>query len=312
MKKKMLTVLLCLIFVAMSCLFVACDEVEQEETFPYVHSSLGLEGLTDIGALIYQQDQYLDVYPNDDLGNATIIYKSTFNGEYPSLVSGSLSKVYETTQLPKYEVVIWQYETEISVPIYISDELYRTDFGSQETHYDFVNRYITLGDAFSKTKDKVAVEDVPYFRPNNYIVNTYYKEIDSVTALINQDITSQIRSILNQDKEVFLVGGEYVGQTLESNQKAIVMREVRAYIKVAIVQVYKYSYVDSMEVKGTKRYLTYKFTHKELIDNCATWITHDVDENNASVPVEIIITMNEDGTYTVTNPHQEYQGGLFV
>ena len=312
MKKKILTVLLCLIFVVMSCLFVACDEVEQQkETFPYVHSSLGLEGLTYIRAIVYQQDQYLDVYPHDDLGNATIIYKNTFNGEYPSLVSGSLSKVYETTQLPKYEVVIWQYETEISVPIYISDELYRTDFGSQETHYDFADRYITLGDAFSKTKDKVAVEDVPYFRPNNYIVNTYYKEIDSVTALINQDITSQIRSILNQDKEV-LVGGEYVGQTLESNQKAIVMREVRAYIKVAIVQVYKYSYEDSMEVKGTKRYLTYEFLHKELIDNCATWITYDIDENNASVPVEIIITMNEDGTYTVTNPHQEYQGGLFV
>lgn len=312
MKKKILTVLLCLIFVVMSCLFVACDEVEEhEDIFPYVHSSLGLEGMTDIGVLVRQQDQYLDVYPNDDLGNATIVYKSTFNGEYPSLVSGSRSKVYETTQLPKYEVVIWQYETEISVPIYISDELYRTDFGSQETHYDFADRYITLGDAFSKTKDKVAVEDVPYFRPNNYIVNTYYKEIDSVTALINQDITSQIRSILNQDKEV-LVGGEYVGQTLESNQKAIVMREVRAYIKVAIVQVYKYSYVDSMEVKGTKRYLTYEFLHKELIDNCATWITYDIDENNASVPVEIIITMNEDGTYTVTNPHQEYQGGLFV
>ena len=311
MKKKILTVLLCLIFVVMSCLFVACDEVEQEEAFPYVHSSLGLEGMTDIGALVRQQDQYLDVYPNDDLGNATIVYKSTFNGEYPSLVNGSRSKVYETTQLPKYEVVIWQYETEISVPIYVSDELYRTDFGSQETHYDFADRYITLGDAFSKTKDKVAVEDVPYFRPNNYIVNTYYKEIDSVTALINQDITSQIRSILNQDKEV-LVGGEYVGQTLESNQKAIVMREVRAYIKVAIVQVYKYSYVDSMEVKGTKRYLTYEFLHKELIDNCATWITYDIDENNASVPVEIIFTMNEDGTYTVTNPHQEYQGGLFV
>lgn len=311
MKRKIIVSSLCLIFVAMSCFLVACDEVDQEETFPYVHSSLGLEGMTDIGALVRQQDQYLDVYPNDDLGDATIIYKSTFNGEYPSLVSSSRSKVYETIQLPKYEVVIWQYETEISVPIYISDELYRTDFGSQETHYDFADRYITLGDAFSKTKDKVAVEDVPYFRPNNYFVNTYYKEIDSVTALINQDITSQIRSILNQDKEV-LVGGEYVGQTLESNQKAIVMREVRAYIKVAIVQVYKYSYEDSMEVKGTKRYLTYKFTHKELIDNCATWITHDIDENNASVPVEIIITMNGDGTYTVTNPHQEYQGGLFV
>lgn len=312
MKKKMLTVLLCLIFVAMSCLFVACDEVEQEETFPYVHSSLGLEGLTDIGALIYQQDQYLDVYPNDDLGNATIIYKSTFNGEYPSLVSGSLSKVYETTQLPKYEVVIWQYETEISVPIYISDELYRTDFGSQETHYDFVNRYITLGDAFSKTKERFAVDDVPYFRPSNNLVSDCYKEIDTVNALINDEITTALRTYLEQE-EMVIVGGDFEGQALESNQKAIVMNELRTDINVVVIQVYEYQYWDHMAVEGIKRRLSYEFASKTLIENCASWkVGHNNDITDVSIPVEIIITMNEDGTYTATNPHQEYQGGLFV
>lgn len=162
MKKKMLTVLLCLIFVAMSCLFVACDEVEQqEETFPYVHSSLGLEGFTNIGAIVYKNDQYLEVYPHDDLGNATIIYKSTFNGEYPSLVSGSRSKVYETTQLPKYEVVIWQYKNTVSAPIYISNEVFRTEFGSQNNHYNFRRMSMSIGEAFSKTKERFAVDDVP-------------------------------------------------------------------------------------------------------------------------------------------------------
>ena len=313
MKKKMLTVLLCLIFVAMSCLFVACDEVEQqEETFPYVHSSLGLEGLTYIRAIVYQQDQYLDVYPHDDLGNATIIYKNTFNGEYPSLVSGSLSKVYETTQLPKYEVVIWQYKNTVSAPIYISNEVFRTEFGSQNNHYNFRRMSMSIGEAFSKTKERFAVDDVPYFRPSNNLVSDCYKEIDTVNALINDEITTALRTYLEQE-EMVIVGGDFEGQALESNQKAIVMNELRTDINVVVIQVYEYQYWDHMAVEGIKRRLSYEFASKTLIENCASWkVGHNNDITDVSTPVEIIITMNEDGTYTVTNPHQEYQGGLFV
>ncbi|MBP3290877.1 MAG: hypothetical protein J6M26_00335 [Clostridia bacterium] len=313
MKKKILTVLLCLIFVAISCLFVACDEVEQqEETFPYVHSSLGLEGLTYIRAIVYQQDQYLDVYPHDDLGNATIVYKSTFNGEYPSLVSGSRSKVYETTQLPKYEVVIWQYKNTVSAPIYISNEVFRTEFGSQNNHYNFRRMSMSIGEAFSKTKERFAVDDVPYFRPSNNLVSDCYKEIDTVNALINDEITTALRTYLEQE-EMVIVGGDFEGKALESNQKAIVMNELRTDINVVVIQVYEYQYWDHMAVEGIKRRLSYEFASKTLIENCASWkVGHNNDITDASTPVEIIITMNEDGTYTATNPHQEYQDGLFV
>lgn len=313
MKKKMLTVLLCLIFVVMSCLFVACDEVEQhEDIFPYVHSSLGLEGLTDIGAIVYKNDQYLEVYPHDDLGNATIIYKSTFNGEYPSLVSGSRSKVYETIQLPKYEVVIWQYKNTVSAPIYISNEVFRTEFGSQNNHYNFSRMNISIGEAFSKTKERFAVDDVPYFRPSNNLVSDCYKEIDTVNGLINDEITTALRTYLEQE-EMVIVGGDFEGQALESNQKAIVMNELRTDINVVVIQVYEYQYWDHMAVEGIKRRLSYEFASKTLIDNCASWkVGHNNDITDVSTSVEIIITMNEDGTYTATNPHQEYQGGLFV
>lgn len=109
MKKKMLTVLLCLIFVVMSCLFVACDEVEQqEEAFPYVHSTFGKDTYN-FGQTIDDQDEYFEVIDHYILGEAKVIDKFVVNGKYPLVLSGT-SKVIEEIELPKYEVVIWEYE----------------------------------------------------------------------------------------------------------------------------------------------------------------------------------------------------------
>ena len=330
MKNKLLIRMACLLMTAMSCFFVACDKIEiKEEIYPFVHSSLGFEGLTSIGGQKYKVDEYLDVYTRDDLGEAEIIYAKTFDGAFPALVDGSRSKVYETTQLPKYEVVVWQYENTVSAPIYISDVIFRTDFGSQNkyyifdnvfeneayspnNYYDYVRDGISIGEAFSKTKNRFAVDDVPYYRPNFDLVNDCYKEIDTVKALINDEITTALRTYLEQDIMVF-VGGVYEGQALEANQKAIVMNELRTDINVVVIQVYEYQYWDSMTTEGVKRRLSYEFASKTLIDNYASWkVSHDNDITDISRLVEIIITLNDDGTYTVTNPHAEYQDGLFV
>lgn len=316
MKKKMLTVLLCLIFVAMSCLFVACDEVEQqEETFPYVRSTLGKDTYR-FGQTIEDQDEYFEVIDHYILGEAKVIDKFVVNGKYPLVLSGT-SKVIEEIELPKYEVVIWEYEKTINAPIYMSEQIILTKLGKvanpdyfEYGGYAFEDGYFTLGEAFSNAKPKVTMENIPYLHVDSTI-NNIYMQIDSVKAVVNQEITDTLIEKLGQAKPIY-VGGASRRTPLAENQYAIAYREARANINVVVIQVYEINYNVNTEKNDGKKHNTYEFATKTIIDNYASWTTHDQIYPRPDKPVEIIITINEDGTYTVTNPHQEYQGGLFV